>query len=195
MYTPQYQASVSSLDNDLRGKMAGKYDPQMVEEARDWLSQVIGEELPRDQDLLTVLKDGVVLCRAAEKATSLKYKKSAMPFVQMENIASFLKAAESLGVPKHELFQTVDLFESKNPGQVISCVHSFSRHASAKIGIPGLGPKLATKQAPRVQTEQEKREGANIINGYQYGFASGSQGDVVFGGKRNIVLTPKKGSS
>lgn len=38
--------------------------------------------------------------------------------VQMENIACFLSGAERLGVPKYDLFQTVDLYEKKNMTQV-----------------------------------------------------------------------------
>ena len=35
----------------------------------------------------------------------------------MENIGNFLKVAESLGVAKIDLFQTVDLYEAQNiPG-------------------------------------------------------------------------------
>ena len=38
---------------------------------------------------------------------------------QMENISKFLSGAEKLGVPKHDMFQTVDLYEKKNMTQVI----------------------------------------------------------------------------
>lgn len=38
--------------------------------------------------------------------------------LQMENIACFLSGAERLGVPKYDLFQTVDLYEKKNMTQV-----------------------------------------------------------------------------
>lgn len=40
-------------------------------------------------------------------------KSSGMAFKQMEQIAMFLKAAESYGVMKTDMFQTVDLFEGK----------------------------------------------------------------------------------
>lgn len=36
----------------------------------------------------------------------------------MENISIFLKGAEALGVPKHDSFQTIDLYEKKNMTQV-----------------------------------------------------------------------------
>jgi len=51
----------------------------------------------------------------------------------MENIAKFLEGCEKLGCPKHDLFQTIDLYENKNPGQVVDAIWSLSRHA-AKAG-------------------------------------------------------------
>ena len=51
----------------------------------------------------------------------------------MENIAKFLEGCERLGCPKHDLFQTIDLYENKNPGQVVDAIWSLSRHA-AKAG-------------------------------------------------------------
>jgi hypothetical protein len=65
----------------------------------------------------------------------------------MENINAFLDALIKLGVPKHETFQTVDLYEGKNVVQVIDCIFAFSRHAVAS-GFQGplLGPKLAEKR-------------------------------------------------
>lgn len=53
----------------------------------------------------------------AIKPGLVKYKPTKMPFVQMENINAFLSGIAKLGVPAHESFMTVDLFEKKNPGQ------------------------------------------------------------------------------
>lgn len=65
----------------------------------------------------------------------------------MENINAFLEALIKLGVPKHETFQTVDLYEGKNVVQVVDCIFAFSRHAvAAGFQGPLLGPKLAEKR-------------------------------------------------
>jgi hypothetical protein len=55
-----------------------------------------------------------------------------MPFVQMENISHFLSACQSppLSLPPHDVFLTVDLFESKDPAQVLQCLGAFSRRAN-----------------------------------------------------------------
>jgi hypothetical protein len=66
----------------------------------------------------------------------------------MENINTFLSAlTEKLDVPKHDQFQTVDLYEGKNIIQVIDTIFAFSRYAVAKgFDGPLLGPKLADKR-------------------------------------------------
>jgi transgelin len=56
-----------------------------------------------------------------------------MPFVQMENISHFLHACEMppLNLPSHDRFLTVDLYDSKDPAQVLQCIGAFSRRANA----------------------------------------------------------------
>lgn len=51
----------------------------------------------------------------------------------MENISHFLRACQShpLNLQPHDLFQTVDLYESKDPTQVLQCITAFSRRAHA----------------------------------------------------------------
>ena len=55
-----------------------------------------------------------------------------MPFKQMENINNFLIVMEKIGVPKHNLFMTVDLFENKSKMAVLVCICSFIRLANKK---------------------------------------------------------------
>ena len=63
----------------------------------------------------------------------VRFKESPMPFVQMENISHFLRACQShpLDLQSHDVFQTVDLYESKDPAQVLQCISAFSRRAHA----------------------------------------------------------------
>lgn len=74
-----------------------------------------------------------------------------MPFVQMENISHFLRACKSppLNLQAHDIFQTVDLYENKDPAQVLTCIGAFSRKANAiqPSKFPSaIGPK--TKAGP-----------------------------------------------
>ncbi|KAI9328542.1 calponin homology domain-containing protein [Obelidium mucronatum] len=141
---------VRGLDRDLADKMAEKYNPQREREAKEWLESVIQREFAADVSFHEALKDGVILCEAINKVspgTQVKINQSKMPFKQMENINSFLQAAEKMGVNRHELFQTVDLYEAKNLVQVIDSIYALSRCAESK-GYAGarIGPKLAEKQ-------------------------------------------------
>lgn len=75
-----------------------------------------------------------------------------MPFIQMENISHFLKACgmPPLSMPSHDRFLTVDLFESKDPAQVLQCITAFSRVANAinPANFPNpIGPKRGGPRA------------------------------------------------
>lgn len=85
----------------------------------------------------------------------VKFKQSPMPFVQMENIESFLKACQMppLNLQSHDVFLTVDLYEAKDPAQVLQCLISFSRRAnSIQPGkFPrGIGTKKGAVVSPQV---------------------------------------------
>ncbi|PCG90531.1 Smooth muscle protein/calponin [Penicillium occitanis (nom. inval.)] len=127
-------ASVTSLDKDLRNMRLSKYTPQAANEVRDWIEEVLRQRLPSG-DLLDALKDGVALCKLVNLAVlpGVKFKESAMPFVQMENISHFLRACQMapLSLPPHDVFLTVDLYERKDPAQVLQCIAAFSRRANA----------------------------------------------------------------
>ncbi|KAJ4371111.1 calponin [Neocucurbitaria cava] len=141
-------ASVTSLDQDMRRLRMDRYTPKAANEVRSWIEDVLGERLPAG-DLLDALKDGTVLCRLVNLAVpnpGVKFKKSPMPFIQMENISHFLRACEMppLNMPAHDRFLTVDLYESKDPAQVLQCLTAFSRVANSvnPSSIPStIGPK------------------------------------------------------
>ncbi|CAO3632398.1 unnamed protein product [Cunninghamella blakesleeana] len=155
----------------------------------EWIESLLGEPFPSD-DFAESLKDGVILCKVIGILVpgQGKYKQSKMPFIQMENISKFLIGAEALGVPKHDLFQTVDLYEKKNIIQVIDSIHSLSRYGYKAGTCPNyLGPKLADKQESTL-TPQKVRASEGMYNSYQYGYNGGSnQSGMNIGGRRNIV--------
>lgn len=145
-------ASVTSLDQDMRNLRLSRYTPQAANEARAWIESTLGEPLSSG-DLLEALKDGVALCKLANlavqgQAGAIKFKASAMPFIQMENISHFLRACEMppLNLPAHDRFLTVDLYEQKDPAQVLQCLGAFSRQAhklSPSRFSTTIGPKKA----------------------------------------------------
>ncbi|KAI1075371.1 hypothetical protein F5B20DRAFT_560077 [Whalleya microplaca] len=145
-------ASVTSLDKDLRQMRLDKYTPSAANEARSWIEGMLGESLS-SSDLIDGLKDGVALCRLVNLAIGppgVKFKKSAMPFVQMENISHFLRACQSppLNLQDHDVFLTVDLYERKDPAQVLQCLGSFSRAANS-VNPSAFPTPLGAKQPPR----------------------------------------------
>ncbi|KAF2839992.1 hypothetical protein M501DRAFT_1002259 [Patellaria atrata CBS 101060] len=148
-------ASVSSLDQDMRKLRLSRYTPQAANEIRSWIESTLGEKLPPG-DLLEALKDGTALCKLANLVLpppGIRFKKSAMPFMQMENISHFLKACESppLNLPAHDRFLTVDLYESKDPAQVIQCLGAFSRvaHSVNPSEFPAtIGPRKTGVASP-----------------------------------------------
>lgn len=122
----------------------------------------------------------------------------------MENISIFLKGAEALGVPKHDLFQTIDLYEKKNMTQVyiskrlekkklksiqvVDSIYAISRYGY-KAGTCSnyLGPKLADKQKPTYSKDAAKAANATF-NTYQYGYTGGAnQSGINFGQRRDIA--------
>ncbi|RDW64882.1 hypothetical protein BP6252_10533 [Coleophoma cylindrospora] len=127
-------ASVTSLDKDMRKLRLDRYTPQAANEARTFIEESLGERLAPG-DLMDALKDGVALCKLVSLAVPdrpLRFKqKAVMPFVQMENISIFLEACKQppLNLQNHDIFLTVDLFESKDPAQVLQCLGAFSRVA------------------------------------------------------------------
>ncbi|KAJ5823481.1 hypothetical protein N7447_005821 [Penicillium robsamsonii] len=147
-------ASVTSLDKDLRNMRLSRYTPQAAAEVRDWIEEVLHEKLA-SPDLLEGLKDGVALCKLVNLVVSpgVKYKQLSAPFVQMENISHFLRACQlpPLNLPPHDVFLTVDLYEAKDPAQVLQCLAAFSRQANA----------LAPNKFPRTVGPQSKR---NVVS-------------------------------
>jgi hypothetical protein len=82
-----------------------------------------------------------------------------LPFMQMENINHFLKAAQDIGVPKHDLFMSIDLYEGKNIPQVVQALYSLG---SVVLNLPGYhGPMFGKKRVEKTEikfSEEKLRE-------------------------------------
>jgi len=120
----------------IRGKIAGRYDPEVEREIIDWFKKLINidlepgmrnleKQLRNGQDvvkLAKVIQQGTPNCPEKAKKMPLKPNTLQAPFKQMENIQQFLTFCQNYGVPKTGLCQTVDLFEGTNMPQFLSCV-------------------------------------------------------------------------
>ena len=150
------------LDKELADKAAAKYDPRLEADVRAWITALTRE--PLEGTLQEALKSGVVLCALANTlqpgvagGKCAKPSHMKMPFKQMENISHYLEACTELGVPAHDSFQTVALFEGQDMMSVLTNVQSLGRVAQRIPGFSGptLGAKLATANE-REFTEEQK---------------------------------------
>ncbi|KAG7391705.1 Transgelin-3 [Phytophthora pseudosyringae] len=154
------------LDAELARKAAERYDYDMENEARAWLEAL--SEMQIGDDFGEGLRDGVVLCSAANKVhpgvVRRMETKSKMPFKLMENVSAFLKACRVMGVNEFDLFETVDLFELKDLGNVVRCIFALGR--AVQRNYPDFsGPSLGVRESSKNQrsfTSDQLAGGRNI---------------------------------
>ena len=135
-------------------------DPKMEAEARTWIEACLGDAAIFSSGFVPGLRDGCVLCNLVnylKPGLLPKPKKSARPFDMMENVSAYLRACKVLGVPDHELFQTVDLTEEKSMKAVLINIHSLGRTAQRLKDYSGpvLGAKLATANSREFNDAQK----------------------------------------
>jgi len=172
-------------------KIDSKYDADLEAQVVEWICSLLPDaQKPTGgkDDVHAWLKDGTVLCNLVnviEPGSVRKINASKMAFKQMENVGNFLTACENLGMKKLDLFQTVDLYEGANMPQVILGISALGRKAQS-LGTHGIGPKESVKNE-RTFTEEQLREGRNVI-GLQMGSNKGaSQAGQSFGKTRAIL--------
>ncbi|CDS36137.1 calponin homolog [Echinococcus multilocularis] len=184
-------------------RLNSRYDANAEQEVVQWISQIVGETVPLGREnVQRSLKDGKILVRlidAVYERTShlppaaqsvrrpLKPNTMSAPFKQMENIQIFLDATEAYGVPKTSLFQTVDLYESRNMSQVINTLMQLGTECQRNgFQGPTCGPRPTNKQY-RQWTEQQLRasEGMVCLQSGTNKFAS--QKGMTFGGVRHAA--------
>ncbi|KAJ2971597.1 hypothetical protein NQ176_g7612 [Zarea fungicola] len=180
-------ASVSSLDKDLRKMRLDKYTPAAANEALRWVEESLGEKLS-SSDLLDGLRDGVALCKLINLVIpppGIKFKQSAMPFVQMENISHFLRACQSppLNLHEHDIFLTVDLYEQKDPAQVLQCLGAFSRaaHAANPHNFPTvIGPRSSQPGGgPSTPVAGLRGRGASITSNTSSAYSNANRSNML----------------
>ena len=135
------------MDADLAQKAAAKYDVGAEREAQQWIESLTHQRFP--STFAASLKNGQLLCQlinAIKPGTIARIESSNMPFKQMENISAYLRACRTLGVLEYELFETVDLFEEKDIGLVVRCIHALGR--TVQTTVPEFrGPHLGVKSS------------------------------------------------
>mmetsp|Transcript_796 Transcript_796/g.1690 ORF Transcript_796/g.1690 Transcript_796/m.1690 type:complete len:474 (-) Transcript_796:560-1981(-) len=182
------------LDAELAAKSALKYDTGKEGEAARWLAEVT--EVGFTESFADSLKNGQMLCiliNRIKPGTIKKVETSKMPFKQMENISNFLKACRVLGVAEHDLFETVDLFEQKDLGVVVNCIHALGRTVQTTVPEfrgPHLGVKMSGKSASSFRSAAPAPSKAPAYNGMTK-LAMGSSATMqrsTFNDTRNVAF-------
>ncbi|CAB1322084.1 unnamed protein product, partial [Coregonus sp. 'balchen'] len=124
----------------------------------------VEEELPSTTDLEESLRNGVYLGKLAKffapKMVSEKkiydrdqarYKRTGLHFRHTDNTVQWLRAMESVGLPKIFYPETTDVYNRKNMPKVVYCIHALSLYLY-KLGI---APQIQDLLGKVAFTEEE----------------------------------------
>ncbi|KAJ8405650.1 hypothetical protein AAFF_G00316300 [Aldrovandia affinis] len=138
--------SAEEMDERRRQNIAYEYLCHL-EEAKQWMEACLEEELPPPTELEEGLRNGVYLGKLAKffapKMVSEKkiydrdqarYKRTGLHFRHTDNTVQWLRAMESVGLPKIFYPETTDVYDRKNMPKVIYCIHALSLYLY-KLGI------------------------------------------------------------
>jgi len=181
-----------ALEREVRAKLAGKRDPEQERQALEWIQSILGEKFASNSVYEDILQDGIVLCKVMNKlkpGSIPKINESGGQFKMMENINNFQKAIQEYGVPKIDVFQTVDLWEKKDMSAITTCLFALGRtsYLHPEWKGPWLGPRPAEENV-REFSEETIQAGKTVI-GLQAGQNKGAtQAGTNAGAARRIIL-------
>lgn len=90
--------------------------------------------------------------------------------MQMGNISHFLEACKTFGVPKHDLFVVIDLYEGKNIPVVVDTLYSLGSVCKTLKNYNG--PLLGVKRSEKKEiqfTDEQLREAKNAPSLFSLG--------------------------
>uniref|UniRef100_A0A3Q0T8C6 IQ motif containing GTPase activating protein 2 n=1 Tax=Amphilophus citrinellus TaxID=61819 RepID=A0A3Q0T8C6_AMPCI len=172
--------SAEEMDERRRQNIAYEYLCHL-EEAKRWMEACLEEDLPPTTELEEGLRNGVYLGKLATffapKMVSEKriydrdqsrYKSKGLHFRHTDNTVQWLRAMESVGLPKIFYPETTDVYDRKNMPKVVYCIHALSLYLY-KLGI-----------APQIQDLLGKVDftGNNHINDLKLKHIAAEERDV-----------------
>ncbi|KAJ3288205.1 Calponin-3 [Borealophlyctis nickersoniae] len=131
-------ASLGTSGHQLkRGSISRSDEADDVDETeiRAWVARVVGDEEVKDGPAKDVFRNGTVLCRLVntlKPGLNIKINTGKFPFMHMENINAYLRASESLGVPKQLIFAASDLYDGTNMKKVFQNLASLRKVTGSK---------------------------------------------------------------
>ncbi|KAM6302574.1 ras GTPase-activating-like protein IQGAP2 isoform 1-T1 [Podargus strigoides] len=138
--------SAEEMDERRRQNIAYEYLCHL-EEAKRWMEVCLEEELPPTMELEEGLRNGVYLAKLAKffapnvvsdkkiyDVEQARYKRSGLHFRHTDNTVQWLRAMESIGLPKIFYPETTDVYDKKNIPRMIYCIHALSLYLF-KLGL------------------------------------------------------------
>uniref|UniRef100_A0A8C8LPK1 IQ motif containing GTPase activating protein 2 n=1 Tax=Oncorhynchus tshawytscha TaxID=74940 RepID=A0A8C8LPK1_ONCTS len=152
------QISAEEMDERRRQNIAYEYLCHL-EEAKRWMEACVEEELPPTTELEEGLRNGVYLGKLAKffapKMVSEKKiydrDQARLHFRHTDNTVQWLRAMESVGLPKIFYPETTDVYDRKNMPKVVYCIHALSLYLF-KLGI---APQIQDLLGKVAFTEEE----------------------------------------
>ncbi|XP_061585009.1 ras GTPase-activating-like protein IQGAP2 [Cololabis saira] len=155
--------SAEEMDERRRQNIAYEYLCHL-EEAKRWMEACLDEDLPPTTELEEGLRNGVYLGKlanffapkmVAEKKIydrdQCRYKSKGLHFRHTDNTVQWLRAMESVGLPKIFYPETTDVYDRKNMPKVVYCIHALSLYLY-KLGI---APQIQDLLGKVAFTEEE----------------------------------------
>ncbi|XP_077377714.1 ras GTPase-activating-like protein IQGAP2 [Festucalex cinctus] len=155
--------SAEEMDQRRRQNIAYEYLCHL-EEAKRWMEACLDEDLPTTTELEEGLRNGVYLGKLgnffAPKMVAIKriydrdqtrYKSKGLHFRHTDNTVQWLRAMESVGLPKIFYPETTDVYDRKNMPKVVYCIHALSLYLY-KLGI---APQIQDLLGKVAFTEEE----------------------------------------
>uniref|UniRef100_A0A8D0H7B2 IQ motif containing GTPase activating protein 2 n=1 Tax=Sphenodon punctatus TaxID=8508 RepID=A0A8D0H7B2_SPHPU len=155
--------SAEEMDERRRQNIAYEYLCHL-EEAKRWIEVCLSEELPPTTELEEGLRNGVYLAKLAKffapklvsdkkiyDVEQIRYKRSGLHFRHTDNTVQWLRAMESIGLPKIFYPETTDVYDRKNIPRMIYCIHALSLYLF-KLGI---APQIQDLLGKVAFTEEE----------------------------------------
>ncbi|KFQ97542.1 Ras GTPase-activating-like IQGAP2, partial [Nipponia nippon] len=123
--------SAEEMDERRRQNIAYEYLCHL-EEAKRWMEVCLEEELPPTTELEEGLRNGVYLAKLAKFFAPNVV--SGLHFRHTDNTVQWLRAMESIGLPKIFYPETTDVYDRKNIPRMIYCIHALSLYLF-KLGL------------------------------------------------------------
>ncbi|OCK77754.1 ras GTPase activating protein-like protein [Lepidopterella palustris CBS 459.81] len=101
-----------------------------IGEAKEWIEDIINQQIPPIVQLEEALRDGVTLAEIVQAIQPERrvriFRHPRLQFRHSDNIAMFFRFLAEVELPELFRFELVDLYEKKNIPKVIYCIHALS---------------------------------------------------------------------